>query len=412
MNPIQEGFALEELIHKASLNLPNLTHSKRENEIKTYFTDNSLNGIDHWIQLNNTHLFIQDKWKESMGQQEISQFINCVNRIKTRLGNTSPSNYMNIRLMWVSKYEPTSNAMKCLKEENVKMVTCDTTIEELARKAIFEICEHFKVNPSVCLDVIPVKGGRDTQLLDNIDQIKLEQEARELLQIKKELIEKKKKEEEQAVKDEKYVRELLRREYHQGWGNPLAAYLAEIGRNCHAHQWKPEIVSAKKMIEGYNTIETFRQTIEPKIKEMIQNSVKELWDNTHNICDKESLYKSCDNIRGLQYEIINEIRKDYKDDDIYLWQDDNRWGNSNPPPPQHCWKKYLIQEIVWPILNNEVNEWVKYCSKYIELSKNSAYHPKPQEARLKIKSLEDEITSLKARNEVLQKKLDAIRSAL
>jgi hypothetical protein len=256
-----------------------------------------------------------------------------------------------------------------------------------------------------------MKGGRDNQLLDNIDQIKLEEEARELLQIKKELIEKKKKEEEQNKKDEKYVRELLGREYHEGWGNPLAAYLAVIS-NCHAYQWKPDFVSSKKMIEGYNMIETFRQIIEPKIKEMIQNSVKELWDNTHNICDKETCHKSCGNIlRDLQYEIINEIRKEYKDDDIYLWQD-KRWGNSNPPPPQHCWKKYLVQEIVSPILRNKVDEWAKYCYKYIELSKNPAYHPKPQEARVKIKSLEDEIASLKTRNDILQKKLDTIRSAL
>jgi len=407
MNPVQEGFCLEELIHKASLKLPNLIHSKRENEIKTHFGDNSLNGVDHWIQVGNTHIFIQDKWKESMGQQEVSQFINCVNRIKTRLVNTSSPNYMNIRLMWVSKYEPTSNAMKCLKEESVKMVTCDTTIEELARKAIFEICEHFKVNPSVCLDVIPMKGGRDIQLLDNIDEIKLEEEARELLQIKKELIEKKRKEDEQTIKDEKYVRELLAIEDQ---ANILALY-----HKLYLYQLKPEFkfISAKKIMEGYNIIETFRQTIEPKIKEMIQNYVKkELWDNTHNICNKETCYKFCCDAGGLHEIIIGEIRKDYKDDDIYLWENDNRYPHSNPPPPQHCWKKCLVQQIVSPILGNKVDEWTKYCYKYIELSENPAYHPKPQEARVKIKSLEDEIASLKARNDILQKKLDIIRSAL
>ena len=191
--------------------------------------------------------------------------------------------------------------------------------------------------------------------------------------------------------------------------NILALY-----HKLHLYQLKPEFkfISAKKIIEGYNIIETFRQTIEPKIKEMIQNSVKKLWDNTHNICDKETCHKSCgDIIRGLQYEIIGEIRKDYKDDDIYLWQHRDA-GHTNPPPPQHCWKKCLIHQIVSPILGNKVDEWTKYCYKYIELSENPAYHPKPQEARVKIKSLEDEIASLKARNDILQKKLDIIRSAL
>jgi hypothetical protein len=408
MNPVQEGFALEDLIYKASLNLPNLTHSKRENEIKTHFADNSLNGVDHWIQVGNTHIFIQDKWKESMGQQEVSQFINCVNRIKTRFVNTSPPNYMNIRLMWVSKYEPTSNAMKCLKEESVKMVTCDTTIEELARKAIFEICEHFKVNPSVCLDVIPMKGGRDNQLLDNIDQIKLEQEARELLQIKKELIEKKKKEEEQNKKDEAKVKELLQQD------KALACYLALHGGNCHVHQWKPEHYSVKNLLEGYNIIEKFRESIEPKIKEIIQEYMKELWDNanTYDMMMYTGPYGAApsDRYTSCCGKIISILQKGDNND---LWHHNpGRGWNQNPPPPPIFWKRCVAESIYTPLLNYELKEWTKYVTKFIELSKNPNSQPSPKEARVKIKSLEDEITSLKARNDILQKKLDTIRSAL
>ena len=43
LTPAEKGFELEELLYKASLKLPGLTHSFRENEIKKYFSDTSLN---------------------------------------------------------------------------------------------------------------------------------------------------------------------------------------------------------------------------------------------------------------------------------------------------------------------------------------------------------------------------------
>jgi hypothetical protein len=61
LTPAEQGFQLEDFVHKGSLSLPGLTHSLREYDIKKYFNDTSLNGIDHWIQVGNTHIFIQDK---------------------------------------------------------------------------------------------------------------------------------------------------------------------------------------------------------------------------------------------------------------------------------------------------------------------------------------------------------------
>ena len=57
--------------------------------------------------------------------------------------------------------------------------------------------------------------------------------------------------------------------------------------------------------------------------------------------------------------------------------------------------------------DNELKE--KSVKKWRENHNKEQTHL--QEARVKIKSLEDEIASLKERNEVLQKKLDIIRSA-
>lgn len=409
MNAVQEGFALEDLIYKGSLNLPNLTHSKKENEIKTHFADNSLNGVDHWIQVGNTHIFIQDKWKESMGQQEVSQFINCVNRIKSRLVNTSPPNYMNIRLMWVSKYEPTSNAMKCLKEESVKMVTCDTTIEELARKAIFEICEHFKVNPSVCLDVIPMKGGRDIQLLNNIDQIKLEEEARELLQIKKELIEKKKKEEEEKVLQRKLALDNIDKINYL----VLQSYTGFRTSIIEFKNWLKD-KPTEEIQKIVNDIQSCYDLINSNIKQIIDEFMEGVW--------KEELERIIKSLKENHYSIYNDFTGNiHKGAETYIanklkGEEDTKiwffyWEAcfSSPPPVPKCWKYFIIRELTPSIFGPKLNEFLLFCNKYVEYSKTPSFNP---EGKQKIKSLEDEIASLKARNEILQKKLDTIRSAL
>lgn len=406
MNPVQEGFALEDLIYKASLNLPNLIHSKRENEIKTHFVDNSLNGVDHWIQVGNTHIFIQDKWKESMGQQEVSQFINCVNRIKTRLGDTIKF----IRLMWVSKYEPTSNAMKCLKEESVKMVTCDTTIEELARKAIFEICEHFKVNPSVCLDVVPMKGGRDNQLLDNIDQIKLEQEARELLQIKKELIEKKKKEEE----EEKVLQRKLALDNIDKINYLVLQSYTGFRRSIIEFKNMLKNTSTEEIQKIVNDIQSCYDYINSNIKQIVDEFMEKIWkEELERIIKllKENHYLFYNDFtsnihKGAETYIADKLRGE---EDTKLWFSYWEMSHDSPPPVPKCWKYYIIRELTPPIFGPKLNEFLVFCNKYVEYSKTPSFNP---EGKQKIKSLEDEITSLKARNEVLQKKLDAIRSAL
>lgn len=158
MDPVQEGFALEELIHKASLKLPSLIHSKREKEILTYFTDNSFNGVDHWIQIGTTHFLIQDKWKETITQQEVAQFLTCTERMKERLSNNHTYHYI-----WCSKKEPTSNSYKLLSEKNVNIITCSSRIENLARNVIMEICDILEVDPNECLIEIKSKSKQQIQ---------------------------------------------------------------------------------------------------------------------------------------------------------------------------------------------------------------------------------------------------------
>ena len=136
LTPAEQGFQLEDLVHKHSLTLPGLTHSFRENDIKKYFNDTSLNGIDHWIQVGNTHVFVQDKWKISLNQKEVAQFLNCVSRIQLKLDQCAK-----IYLFWVSKCAPTPNSLKMLVERNTHIIIKDTSTEELAKVSIEKILE-------------------------------------------------------------------------------------------------------------------------------------------------------------------------------------------------------------------------------------------------------------------------------
>ena len=130
----EKGFELEERIFAASLKLPGLIHSYRENDIKKHFNESSLNGIDHWILVGKTNILLQDKWKESHNQQEVSQYLNCASRIKERLISEK------IHLIWASKCAPTRNSLKMLKERNVHILVSDN-MDDLANSVIKKALE-------------------------------------------------------------------------------------------------------------------------------------------------------------------------------------------------------------------------------------------------------------------------------
>jgi len=166
MTAVQDGFALEEIIYKATLLIPGLTHSMRENDIRVHFGDQSLNGVDHWIQLGNNHVLIQDKWKETMTQQEVSQFLQCADRIQTRL----PSDDI-VYLIWASKKEPTANSLKSLQEKKAIVISCSLSIEALARNVVLQANQCFDTDSTSSLQAIPkvvaqpmvrVRGGTIT----------------------------------------------------------------------------------------------------------------------------------------------------------------------------------------------------------------------------------------------------------
>ena len=223
MNPVQEGFALEEIIHNATLKIPDISKCLRENGIRSHFRDNSLNGVDHWIQHENTHILIQDKWKDNMSQQEVSQFLQCADRIHSRLPSED-----NVYLIWATKKQPTTNSLKILQEKGAIIIQCDISIESLARKVILQVNDCFGTDPYLSLNSIPNTLNETVQLtkqdlntlLNNIVYTpEFTDEEKELLKIRKELAEKKRIEEERKKKDEETVGKLLS---ENNYNNPLA----------------------------------------------------------------------------------------------------------------------------------------------------------------------------------------------
>lgn len=220
------------------------------------------------------------------------------------------------------------------------------------------------------------------------------------------LIEKKKNEKEQNKKDEAKVRELLQ---HDG---ALACYLALHGGNCRSSDWKPEYYSVKNLLEGYDIIQKFRESIEPKIKEIIQEHMKGLWDNanTYDFMMFNGPYGAArtERIETITGSIIPRLQEGDHHDLWYHNEDRGRW--SSPQPPPIFWKRVVAESICTPLVNYELGEWNKYVTKFIELSNKPNSQPSPQEAKKKIQSLEEQIKALKERNEMLEEKFAVLKT--
>jgi hypothetical protein len=150
MTASQQGFELEELIHGGLSSLTQL-ECLREQDIRSKFGDQSLNGVDHWIRFGTEHILIQDKWKgAATSQQESAQFLSCVERIQARCSQDDT-----FYLVWACKSEPTSHSLAALNERHVTVIPCGISIHALARLVILEVCETFGLDPATALLKIP-----------------------------------------------------------------------------------------------------------------------------------------------------------------------------------------------------------------------------------------------------------------
>jgi len=158
MNPVESGRTLEDIVQLATLKLLNVK-SYREYDIRTHFEDPSLNGVDHWLHYEKKHILIQDKWRETTSQPEVGQFLQCADRISSRLPKEDK-----IFLIWCSKKEPTSFSLAMLLEKNVNIVVCGTSIENLARLCILQICDCFHLDPIPSL--VEIRGFSSIKSMD------------------------------------------------------------------------------------------------------------------------------------------------------------------------------------------------------------------------------------------------------
>jgi hypothetical protein len=142
------GFAFERRVQyvleqiKSNLEQGWTFEIKGEQEIRDHFKEQSLNGVDHMIQIKKPsgeqHVFLlQEKWKLLTNQREVSQFLDCCARILARM----PEYQGQVHRMWVSRTVPSLNGDKSLQEGQCIVVQTCTSQTLLAINTALMICE-------------------------------------------------------------------------------------------------------------------------------------------------------------------------------------------------------------------------------------------------------------------------------
>lgn len=134
------GYVLDQIKHNVEPNW--IFEIKGEQEIREHFKEQSLNGVDHMIQIKKPdgeqHVFLlQEKWRLQTNQREVSQFLDCCARILARM----PSYNGTVHRMWISRTVPSANGEKSLQEGQCIVVQTCTSQSLLAINAALVICE-------------------------------------------------------------------------------------------------------------------------------------------------------------------------------------------------------------------------------------------------------------------------------
>jgi hypothetical protein len=146
--PSSQGFAFERRIHyvleqiKSNLESGWTFEIKGEQEIRDHFKEQSLNGVDHMLQIKKPsgeqHVFLlQEKWKLLTNQREVSQFLDCCARILARM----PDYTGQIHRMWISRTVPSLNGDKSLQEGQCIVIQTCTSQTLLAINTALMVCE-------------------------------------------------------------------------------------------------------------------------------------------------------------------------------------------------------------------------------------------------------------------------------
>ncbi len=145
-----KGFVFEELMDQTLRGLvaPLAGHGisarlLNEQQIRDEFAEQSLNGVDHFLELTwaadgHQMLFlIQEKWKIVTNQREVSQFLDCCARILARMQSFEGR----VVRLWVTRTPPTLNGERSLHEGGAFVVQSSTSMCLLAQEAAQVIAE-------------------------------------------------------------------------------------------------------------------------------------------------------------------------------------------------------------------------------------------------------------------------------
>lgn len=240
-------------------------------------------------------------------------------------------------------------------------------------------------------------------ILTTEQQAELDRDARELIRVRHELIEKKKQEERQKKKDEKRVRELLLSEPALSWkmrvspNDETFRYWPDsptASGESWMDKWNPNGPgkSAKEMLDAYEEIQEFRVSSMSFIKSAIKKTVSQWESETDDMILKRDDYQKT----GGSFYSFSDIRQVLGT--TYKKNIDEDW-----------WKSIVLNEIGGPLYNEECSKWLFYCNKFIERSEGK---PRMNESLQQIKQLEEKLASLTKRNEFLEEKINSIRNSI
>jgi len=176
------GFIFEDLVKntiaevlKPMAALDWKTSIRSEQEIRDAFCEQSLNGVDHMVEIEdlsgNVSIFLlQEKWKILTNQREVSQFLDCCSRILSRIPEGRRTY---VHRLWVTRSQPSLNGEKSLLEGGAHIVQCMTSQNLLAQITAQYICELMGVREA-SLEMVKNMGSLlsssipdDPVILDN-----------------------------------------------------------------------------------------------------------------------------------------------------------------------------------------------------------------------------------------------------
>jgi hypothetical protein len=397
------------------LQIPGITKSLRENDIKSNFNDTSLNGVDHWINVGKYHVLIQDKWKETTSQPEVAQFLQCAKRISDKIPRSE-----DILKIWASKTEPTSNSRKILEEENVTIIVSDYSLEDLANKVIHRVYKYFGKDIHYLFENEIDQEAREVLKIRNELQQKKEleekkriedeeREAREILKIRNELQKKKEIEEKKRIEDNEKLELLLKNSYNC---EILSMYTqVRLYSNWNSNNFNI-IGTPDKLLKIYEDINKFSETITPQIKETIKEYMESVWGEiTDKVCENYEINFARYNQNFWSSGLSFIIQKLSKGDNTELWFENTQPCFTNSTTPSKTWKSAVVTNISRPLLAEANQEWTKYCSRFNERAKRSGYLSAAELSKKNLE-LEEQVSKLKERNSILEEKYTKIKQLM